>query len=86
MAVEVSEEQWNQILVPAGFAHGFCTLAPNTDVVYKVTGYYSPQHDRGLLWNDPALGIDWPVPEGGPVLSERDTRWPHLSDLPAHFG
>ncbi len=85
VAVEVSREQWNQVFVPAGFAHGFCTLAPDTHVIYKTTAYYSPQHERGLLWNDPALGIDWPIPPGGPVLSDRDRTWPKLADLPAYF-
>jgi len=86
VAVEVSAENWNQVLVPAGFAHGFCTLEPNTHIVYKVTSHYSPQHDKGLLWNDPALGIQWPVSAGDVVLSERDTKWPRLADLADYFG
>ncbi len=86
VAVEISAENWNQILVPMGFAHGFCTLKPNTLVVYKVTNYYSLDHDRGLLWNDPALGIKWPVPTDEVVISERDTKWPPLAELPHFFG
>lgn len=85
VAVELSSEDWNQIFVPAGFAHGFCTLEPNTEVLYKVTSYYSPAHDRGLLWNDPALAIDWPVDPRDAVLSEKDKKWPRLSELPEFF-
>jgi dTDP-4-dehydrorhamnose 3,5-epimerase len=81
VAVEISAAAWNQILVPVGFAHGFCTLEPDTQVLYKVTDYYAPEHDRGLLWNDPELGIAWPVPEGQAVLSERDRKHPRLKDL-----
>jgi dTDP-4-dehydrorhamnose 3,5-epimerase len=86
VAVEVSAENWNQVLVPVGFAHGFCTLEPNTHIVYKVTSHYSPQHDKGLLWNDPALGIQWPVSAGEAVLSPRDTKWPCLAELADYFG
>lgn len=83
VAVELSEENWEQLLVPKGFAHGFVTLEPNTEVLYKTTGYYSREHDHGLLWNDPVLGIDWGVDD--PVLSERDRHHPTLEDLPDYF-
>ena len=82
-SVTLSAEAWNQVLVPAGFAHGFQTLAPDTEVIYKVSGYYAPDHDKGLLWNDPALGIEWPIPEREAVLSDKDRRQPRLADLAA---
>ena len=78
---ELSVENWHQIYVPAGFAHGFVTLAPNTEVIYKVSNYYSPEHERGLLWNDPALGIDWGIDPSAATLSERDRLHPALKDL-----
>lgn len=80
VSAEISAAAWNQILVPAGFAHGFVTLEPDTEVVYKVTNYYSPEHDHGVLWSDPALGIEWPVRDGEALLSARDQRFPKLSD------
>ncbi|HLY55931.1 MAG TPA: dTDP-4-dehydrorhamnose 3,5-epimerase [Stellaceae bacterium] len=85
VAVELSAENWSQLFVPAGLAHGFCTLAPETEVTYKVSAPYSAAHDCGLLWNDPALDIDWPVKAGEALLSEKDGRWPTLAELPAHF-
>jgi dTDP-4-dehydrorhamnose 3,5-epimerase len=78
-------EVGRQILVPAGFAHGFVTLEPNTEVIYKVTNYYAPQHDRGLLWNDPDLGIDWPIGADEAVLSDKDRVQPRFSELPDVF-
>ena len=85
VAVELSATAWNQLLVPAGFAHGFCTLEPDTEVIYKVTAHYAPAHDRGLLWNDPDLRIAWPVATGDAVVAAKDTAHPRLADLPAYF-
>ncbi len=81
----LSADEWNQILVPSGFAHGFCTLESDTEVIYKVTNYYSSAHDKGLLWNDPELAIDWPIAEAEAVLSDKDQRLPALHDLPNYF-
>jgi dTDP-4-dehydrorhamnose 3,5-epimerase len=85
VAVVLSGTDGNQLFVPEGFAHGFCTLEPNTEVIYKVNRYYSPEHDRGLLWNDPALGIAWPVGAGEAVLSDKDWRQPAFAELPPLF-
>lgn len=85
VAAVISAEAWNQILVPIGFAHGLLTLEPDTEVLYKVTNYYSPQHDLGLLWNDPALAIAWPVSEADAILSAKDKVQPRLAELPAYF-
>jgi dTDP-4-dehydrorhamnose 3,5-epimerase len=85
VAVVLSASEWNQIFIPEGFAHGFCTLEPNTEVIYKVNSYYSAEHDRGLLWNDPALGIAWPLAVGEALLSDKDRDHPLLADLPRYF-
>lgn len=85
VAVELSAQNWRQLLVPVGFAHGFVTLDPDTEVLYKVTSFYSPAHDRGLAWDDPDLGIDWRIPASGPLLSERDKNWPRLRDVAESF-
>ena len=86
VSVVLSAEAWNQVYVPVGFAHGFMTLEPDTEVVYKVSDYYAPDNERGLLWNDPELGIQWPIPERRAVLSEKDRRYPRLADLSTPFG
>ncbi|MFD0961829.1 dTDP-4-dehydrorhamnose 3,5-epimerase [Paenibacillus chungangensis] len=72
-----------QLYVPAGFAHGFCTLVPNTQVQYKVDAPYSPQHDRGIRWDDPALSIPWPT--SSPILSEKDKHHPTLAEAELNF-
>jgi len=76
----LSAENWQQIFVPTGFAHGFVTLQPNTEVLYKVTNYYSPSHERGIRWNDPKLGIDWGIDEARAILSNRDREHPMLAE------
>ena len=85
VAAVISAEAWNQILVPIGFAHGFCTLEADTEIVYKVTNYYSPEHDRGVLWSDADLGIAWPVADDMAVLSPRDRGLPRLRDILSPF-
>jgi dTDP-4-dehydrorhamnose 3,5-epimerase len=85
VSVVLSSKEWNQILVPIGFAHGLVTLEPDTEVLYKVSNYYSPEHDRGLLWNDPTLGIEWPIAEEEAILSVKDKAQPRLAELPTYF-
>jgi len=80
VAVELSAANWRQLLIPIGFAHGFVTLEPDTEVLYKTTANYSAAHDRGLAWDDPDVDVEWPLPAGGPVLSEKDRRWPRLKE------
>lgn len=85
VAVELSAENWRQLLVPVGFAHGFVTLEPDTEVLYKVTAPYGPANDHGLAFDDPALGIDWGFPHDALVLSDKDRKHPRLADLPRYF-
>ena len=85
VAIVLSAEQGNQVFVPEGFAHGFCTLEPDTEVVYKVNRYYSRAHDLGLAWDDGDLAIEWPVSRDRALLSEKDRHQPSLTELPAHF-
>ncbi|MCS7215717.1 MAG: dTDP-4-dehydrorhamnose 3,5-epimerase [Thermodesulfovibrio sp.] len=75
----LSEYNKRQILVPKGFAHGILTLTPNTEILYKVDEYYSPEHDRSIRWDDPEIGIDWPLKN--PILSEKDRNAPFLKDI-----
>lgn len=79
VSLEVSAEKGNQILVPKGFAHGFVTLVPDTEVIYKVTDTYSPEHDRSIRFDDPEIGIGWPRLESGFQLSDKDLKAPLLA-------
>lgn len=83
VGVTLSADNKRQILVPQGFAHGFCTTEPQTQVLCKVDEYFSPVHDRGILWSDPAIGIDWPT--ANPILSDKDQKHPSLKDAKINF-
>ncbi|WP_336488169.1 dTDP-4-dehydrorhamnose 3,5-epimerase [Methylobacterium nigriterrae] len=85
VAVRLDAQGGEQLFVPPGFAHGFCTLEPDTMVAYKVDAYYSPEHDRSLLWNDPEIGIAWPVDANSAILSGKDKIAPRLAELPSAF-
>lgn len=84
VSAELSPENGSQLWVPAGFAHGFVTLQPNTIISYKVTAPYSAEHDHGVRWDDADIGIVWPQMHGY-VLSEKDYKQPLLSELPPYF-
>ncbi|QHG73126.1 dTDP-4-dehydrorhamnose 3,5-epimerase [Ensifer adhaerens] len=81
----LSEKNGHQLWVPPGFAHGFCTLENRTIASYKVTEYYSPDHDCGLLWNDPALQIEWPALTATAIISDKDKNQPKLRDINSNF-
>jgi len=81
VSVELSDQAWNQIFVPVGFAHGFITLEPNTEVLYKVSNYYSPAHEFGIRWDDPTIGIAWPIPPAQAILSTKDAVLPFIDQI-----
>jgi dTDP-4-dehydrorhamnose 3,5-epimerase len=85
LSVTLSSAHNNQLWVPAGFGHGFCTLEPNTIISYRVTSYFSPEHDLGVAWDDPDIGIEWPEIADPETLSAKDRRQPSLAKLPAYF-
>ena len=85
VALELSADAFNQILVPAGFAHGFLTLEPDTEVFYKVSAPYSGAHDRSIRFDDPDIAIDWPLGGRRPVLSAKDEAAPRLADIETPF-
>jgi len=85
VVVPLSADNWEQLLVPKGFAHGFVTTEPDTEVLYKVSDYYSSEDDRGILWSDPDLGIDWGVAPEAATLSDHDAANPPFADLPEYF-
>jgi dTDP-4-dehydrorhamnose 3,5-epimerase len=83
--VELAPDGWSQILVPVGFAHCYCTLEDDSEVIFKLGAAYAPAHAAGLAWNDPDLGIEWPVAEAEAIVLERDLRRPRLSELTEFF-
>lgn len=85
VAVTLSSEDNNQLWVPVGFGHGFCTLEPNTVISYRVTDYYSREYDTGVAWDDPEIAIDWPSIADPDSLSGKDRQQRRLADLPAYF-
>ncbi len=85
-AAELSAADARQVYVPAGFAHGFCTLEPDTEVAYKASDYYDPALERGVAWDDPDLALPWPVAADRAVLSDKDRRQPRLRDVAGCFG
>ncbi len=85
VSMVVSAEKWNQVLVPKGFAHGFLTLEPNTEFLYKVSNYYSKECDRSVRFDDPAIGIEWPIDMSDLILSDKDKNAPLLSETDTGF-
>lgn len=81
--VDLTSENGRQLLIPAGFLHGFVTRAPDTEIIYKCTDYYAPDYDGGVAWDDPDIGIDWGV--DAPVLSNKDAAAPKLADITSPF-
>ena len=86
VAAVLSAENWSQLWVPGGFLHGFCTLEPDTEVQYKVTGgYYDTKAERGVMWNDPDLALPWPVDPSEVLVSDKDAKLPRLAECDAWY-
>ena len=85
VGAEISAENWTQIWVPVGFLHAYCTLTAETDVIYKVTGPWDRSAERGVIWNDPDIAIEWPLSPDKVILSDKDKLLPRLRDVPALF-
>jgi dTDP-4-dehydrorhamnose 3,5-epimerase len=85
VAVELSRENWAELYLPAGFAHGFCTLEPETEVIYKTSSLYAPEAEGGILWSDPSLAIAWPVEPKDATVSDKDRALPLFADIDIAF-
>ena len=85
LSVTLSPEDNNQLWVPEGFGHAFCSLEPNSIISYRVTNYYSRDHDKGVAWDDPDIGVQWPDIADSDTLSAKDRTQPKLADLPSYF-
>ncbi len=84
-AAELTAENWQQLWVPGGFLHGYCTLEPDTEVIYKVTAPYDKAAERGVIWDDPDLAVPWPIQPAHAVLSDKDRVLPRFAECPAWF-
>jgi dTDP-4-dehydrorhamnose 3,5-epimerase len=84
-SIILKADDYQQLFIPSGFAHGFCTLEDNTEVTYKISGSYAPEQSGGIFWNDPDLGIDWPVNASEAVVSEKDRTRPEFKSFPIVF-
>lgn len=85
VAVTLTADEGNQLVVPAGFGHGFVTVEPDTQVAYKVTAPYAPSSERSIRWDDPTLAVDWKLGDSAPIVSARDAAAPRLDDQPDLF-
>jgi dTDP-4-dehydrorhamnose 3,5-epimerase len=85
VSLVLSPEKNNQLWIPAGFGHAFCTLEPDSVISYRVTSYYSPEHDKGVAWDDPDIAVEWPSIADPATLSPKDREQPRLDELPSYF-
>jgi dTDP-4-dehydrorhamnose 3,5-epimerase len=85
VGIELTANDWKQVWIPKGFAHGVCTLEPDTEVTYKVSTLYSSAHDFGVAWDDPDIAVDWPMGSDEAILSDKDRMLPRLRDAPHLF-
>lgn len=85
VAADLSAENGLQLFVPKGFAHGYVTTQPDTEVLYKVSDFYSAEHEMGIAWDDPAIGVDWGLEPGAAITATKDDEWQRLAELPALF-
>jgi len=83
--VELSAENWKQLLIPTGFAHGYCTLTESAETLYKVSGAWNKASEAGLRWDDRELGISWPISQSEALLSDRDKTWPSFAEFVTPF-